>query len=545
MAKGKVKTHSDSSAPVQPRSLRSRKRGCPSEEVSETDCVQDTGGTNTAVDSTLLQFPPQESTLVSSQQHQGAEELCPTKQDHVTEEKPMDQTDVTVRDFAEQEETTATNANRDSELESSTVQTDNDAGKREEDKTELSVEECNRSPTQKGNSQHLVSVHSSEDGKESFSTALEEQGCTKENFYCDLEKNKEASPEEPITAYTADVSIITKDAAAGLPAKKKRRMGMCGLTERERSHFLKTQKRESGQKEPERAETQIDNGTADLVAQKEIISSHLLMSSFSIPEDSVSEQNEKGLELQFGNYGGEKRAQAEVCITGTSPGHKQTVDPKLHLPAEEAEEEEHMSDGRDGSALVGRSPAIPSCSNPTGDKETEGLCECETTHLELNGETLRKEGKKDELTADGTQTSASSSNSQAGGFSHGSVRLCEAAVTSAGSEKNGNCHPDEEPGASPMNTEHPLSWKTFDPYGPGCLDYVSDSQLNTISLTGEEVMEREEDPAFQAPGCHEDASDLICGLIRELSSLNRKVMVAHRELENLRRGTKSSRSSTH
>lgn len=33
----------------------------------------------------------------------------------------------------------------------------------------------------------------------------------------------------------------------------------------------------------------------------------------------------------------------------------------------------------------------------------------------------------------------------------------------------------------------------------------------------EEVVEKEED--FGSPDCHEDATDLICGLIRELSSL--------------------------
>ncbi|XP_022611413.1 uncharacterized protein LOC111229378 isoform X3 [Seriola dumerili] len=102
------------------------------------------------------------------------------------------------------------------------------------------------------------------------------------------------------------------------------------------------------------------------------------------------------------------------------------------------------------------------------------------------------------------------------------------------------CDPDDERGPSTVNTERTKTRDTTDPYGSGSLDYVSDSQLNTIVLIEEVVME-EADPG--SSDCHEDATDLICGLIRELSSLNRKVMATHRELENLRRGSKTPRSS--
>ncbi|XP_078791573.1 uncharacterized protein LOC101155010 isoform X2 [Oryzias latipes] len=76
----------------------------------------------------------------------------------------------------------------------------------------------------------------------------------------------------------------------------------------------------------------------------------------------------------------------------------------------------------------------------------------------------------------------------------------------------------------------------------GCSDDVSDSQLNTIVFT-EELME---DVDAGPSGCLEDATELLCGIISELSSANRRVMAAHRELQNLRRfKSKASRNSTH
>ncbi|KAM7008938.1 uncharacterized protein LKV04_000994 [Tautogolabrus adspersus] len=370
------------------------------------------------------------------------------------------------------------------------------------------------------------------------------------------------------------MKITTKEAAAGLPAKKKRRMGTCGLTEKERSHFLQTQKRENGQKEPERVETQIDNNTADLVAQEEILSTHVLLSSISIPVGSESEQNEAAIKLQSPNCEGDKRADADVYVAdttsdgsitvnepgcsekscgaegGTEPDPEQTADPKLDLPAEEEGEEEPMNDVTDGSVLVDQSSATASSSNLTKNKEAEDQGEFETVCQEVNGVTMTtRDEKKEELTGDdgnagGAPAGASSTESQAGGFNCGSVELCEAAVTPGGLEKDDSCEPEDDPrgGPSTVDAELPLTRDTSDPFGPGCLDYVSDSQLNTISLTEEELTEREDALAF--PDFQEDASDLICGLIRELSSLNRKVMATHRQLESLRRCTKSSRSST-
>ncbi|KAM6942345.1 uncharacterized protein PEZ65_004210 [Lycodopsis pacificus] len=284
------------------------------------------------------------------------------------------------------------------------------------------------------------------------------------------------------------------------------------------------------------------------------------------------------MKLHSSHSGGEDRAEAEVHIAATTsdgtsvvcdpgsskgtsceveadigPGPEQSGDTKSDLPAEEellgnpvqqeheggtaesvAEKpQEQIKDGEDGSAAVEQSPAITFSSNTTQSEETEKRDAIEAAPLQVSGVTRTREeelagGAEDD---DGAEAGASSTHTQSGGVS--AVQLCEAAVTPGGPEKKDSWDSDGEPGAGPstVNAEPPQSKNTTDPFGPGYLDDVSDSQLNTIILTELEVMEED----------HEDATDLICGLIRELSSLNRTVMATHRELENLRRSSKSSR----
>ncbi|XP_028446487.1 uncharacterized protein LOC114563802 isoform X1 [Perca flavescens] len=591
MAKYKAKINSSVSlAPPQTRSLRSRKRECPSDEISETEDVQaalhpqNTEGDNTAVDAALLQChqpPLQEYIMISTQQHEAAEQSCLTKQDPDTHEKHKEATDVylngTGKAFEEQEETTVTNPNNDSQPEGLSVHADNDATKSGKGKDEMTAEKCCRSPSQTCTDQFEVFLPTSEQGD---GTALDEQLVAEDNSQCNLEKKQETSREEPSRVYVA-VKEITKDAAAGLSAKKKRRMGMCGLTERERSHFLQTRKRENGQNGPERAEKQICNDTADLVAQEKIVSSTLLSYSLSIPVGSVTEQGEAEIKLQSSHCGEDDRAETEVhiavptsdgtgtvcdpgCSKGKSceveggivPDPEQTGDTKSDPPAEDellgnqeqqelegrtaeivAEKpQEQIKDGEDGSALVNQSPAFTFDSNPTENEETENWDAIKAALLQVNGATRAKDEKKEELTADagdsdGPEAVALSTDTRSAEFT--AVELCEAAVTPSGSGRKDTGDCDDKP-------EPPQTRDTADPFGSGYLDYVSDSQLNTIVMT--EVMEKEED--LGSADCHEDATDLICGLVRELSSLNRKVMATHRELENLRRGSKASRSSS-
>ncbi|XP_066516806.1 uncharacterized protein si:ch211-286b5.2 isoform X2 [Hoplias malabaricus] len=75
---------------------------------------------------------------------------------------------------------------------------------------------------------------------------------------------------------------------------------------------------------------------------------------------------------------------------------------------------------------------------------------------------------------------------------------------------------------------------------PFSLYSVTDSQLNSIALS----MELDDQPLPEGFVHQEDATELVCGLIKELSSLNRIVMAAHRETELLRHGNRSSKTST-
>lgn len=251
------------------------------------------------------QPPLQESTTISAQQHPAAEQSCLTKQDPTTEEKHAEATNVSLKNvmviaLEAQEETTVTSPNNDSKIEVFTV-TDNEAKHSGKGKEEITTVDCNKSPSQTCNDQMQ--------GDGSCATALEEQLGAKENSPCNLERNRETSHKECSIVNMPYVKDVRKEAAAVLPAKKKRRMGMCGLTEKERSHFLQTQKRENGQNGPERAEKQMCNNTADLVAQEEIISSPLLPFSLSIPEGSLTERNKAEITLQSSHCGGDDRSE--------------------------------------------------------------------------------------------------------------------------------------------------------------------------------------------------------------------------------------------
>ncbi|XP_068585078.1 break repair meiotic recombinase recruitment factor 1-like isoform X2 [Cebidichthys violaceus] len=533
MTKAKAKSSSSSSgvAPPRPRSLRSGRRERPSDDMSEIDDVQaahhqDTEGNHTTVDATLSQslHPP----------------------------------------LQEQDETNVTDPSTDSQLKGFKAHAGTDANDSGKDEEEMTAEECDASASQTSTDQLQVCVQISEEA----AAALEGQPAAEENPECHFEKNQEVSREEP--GNVTDVKETAQEAAAGPPAKKKRRMGVCGLTERERSHFLHTRKRENGQNGAERGGKQSCSNTADPVAQEEITSSS--SSSLSVPGDNVTGREK----VQCSHCGGEDRAETEVHIAATTshgtsvvsepggsegtrseveagvgPGPEQRGDTKSDLPAEEEEEEllgnqvqqehegataekpqEQVNDGGDGSAAVDQSPAITLSSHTAQSEETEDRDAIEAAPPQASGETRTGE---EELTGDAADDDGAEASStrttQAGGVS--AVQLCEAAVTPGGSEDKDSCDSDGEPGAGPptVNAEPPQTRDAADPFGSGSLDYVSDSQLNTIVLTEEVVMEEE----------HEDATDLICGLITELSSLNRKVMTSHRELENLRRSSKSSR----
>ncbi|KAB5523694.1 hypothetical protein PHYPO_G00155470 [Pangasianodon hypophthalmus] len=101
---------------------------------------------------------------------------------------------------------------------------------------------------------------------------------------------------------------------------------------------------------------------------------------------------------------------------------------------------------------------------------------------------------------------------------------CDTSVNPSVAEQQ-VCNPSSTPAASELPQETDLSV-------PSLLYSMTDSQLHKIALS----MELEDEPIPEGCDQQEDATELVRGLIGELSSLNRTVMAAHREMELLRRG---------
>lgn len=245
-----------------------------------------------------LPSPVQES-VTSAQQDQAAEQ----QQDATTEEKHVQGTSFyseneVVKAIKEQEETTVTNPKNDSQLASLTVHTEDDTIKNGKDEKEKIAEECNQSASPACTDQRQVLLPAPEQGDISCVTAMGELVVERENSHCDLERNPETSQEETSQEEASqdvcmvDVKEITM-ADLAMPVRKKRRMGMCGLTEKERGYILQTQKRENGQERLRRVERQMSNSKADLSAEEEIISAPP-----PIPTASVTEPREVEIKSQ-------------------------------------------------------------------------------------------------------------------------------------------------------------------------------------------------------------------------------------------------------
>ncbi|XP_059410799.1 uncharacterized protein si:ch211-286b5.2 isoform X2 [Carassius carassius] len=73
-----------------------------------------------------------------------------------------------------------------------------------------------------------------------------------------------------------------------------------------------------------------------------------------------------------------------------------------------------------------------------------------------------------------------------------------------------------------------------DPSSPSSVHSVTDSQLNNIPLSLEDL------PISEASGDLEDATELVCGLIRDIASLNHLLMDARRQIAFGQQGRKPS-----
>lgn len=239
--------------------------------------------------STPLQCPQSPVQECANQQDRGLEQSCATE-----EEK-----DAGYNTNVELTEHDVTNHPNNSQLEDFQVLTENDTNKSGVNEEETGSDECQRH--QMRSDQVQVASPITKEGDQSCATALN----AKENS--DVERNQQTGPEEPVNVCTEDVNELIKEATAGLPAKKKRRMGMCGLTEKERCHFLLAQKHENGQNRKDKVEKHICDSTAEPAA----VGNNSSPSPSSPPSIAADRQNvelsEEALKLQSSHCEGDER----------------------------------------------------------------------------------------------------------------------------------------------------------------------------------------------------------------------------------------------
>ncbi|XP_043970261.1 uncharacterized protein si:ch211-286b5.2 isoform X1 [Gambusia affinis] len=533
-------------APPQTRSLRSKKRTCPTDESSQTQEVQvvplqkDAGGDIKEAEKMLQRTYLQESAAVPNIQHEGEEQLSLSKADENNSEE-VDATDVA---NSGKEETPVCDPSHRFELETCCEQT-NDCT----NANKTGSGECSRSP---GLPQMFVPT--AEDDRKPNCDVLEKQVVREE---CSNLKRSQDPNDNKSSCGTADV----KESAAGLPAKKKRRMGMCGLTEKERSHFLQAQQRESVEDGAGKA---VCDETADSLASEDDVPPNHLHST--PPHASADVREEREEEPQPDDHQAETEVHSSVTdtdetTTARNPGCSEErdseakdgslTDPELNGNTESIQ----LAQEGEGKHL--ENPQPPKVKDAALAPEIQTKTEEDLSPREQKNslhafiakqqeesdadaarpQTCSANGTTDEskleVTDSGGEEGASSAATQS------AESNCEASLAPTAQQMSNSCDPnDDDADAAVPSVVHTERAPTRNPEnlsGSGVLDDVSDSQLNTIVLI--EEMKEGPDPS----GHLEDATELICGLIRELSSLNRKVMVAHRELENLRR--KPSRSS--
>lgn len=235
----------------------------------------------------LPQSPLQELTMISVVQGQGMEQSSLIKQDASIETK-VEGTGVYLENeaFKGEEETIVNNPHNHSELESLRLHTEDNTTKNGKDKEEKEADECNLSQT--CTDQHKFFLPTSEEADGSCAAALDELD-TSEN----IERGQETSQDEHSNVCIGKVKEVIKKAVEGFPAKKKRRMGTCGLTEMERCHFLQTNKRGNGQNGTEGIERQINNDKDHVIS---LLS--LPFSPLHIPVASIAEPREGETQVQ-------------------------------------------------------------------------------------------------------------------------------------------------------------------------------------------------------------------------------------------------------
>nr|XP_046189885.1 cyclic nucleotide-gated cation channel beta-1 [Oncorhynchus gorbuscha]XP_046189886.1 cyclic nucleotide-gated cation channel beta-1 [Oncorhynchus gorbuscha]XP_046189888.1 cyclic nucleotide-gated cation channel beta-1 [Oncorhynchus gorbuscha]XP_046189889.1 cyclic nucleotide-gated cation channel beta-1 [Oncorhynchus gorbuscha] len=605
----KKQKQTTSFTPPQPRSLRSRKRKCsdeseesaPSGETVEAQPShpeqQDTEGTvlNTTSPPKDLHCPLTACTTHPSQQaNKAGDTTAPKQEGDPVEESPVvtgfegEQVIGGAVEGAGTEESVPTNQDGGDSVESSVK---DDEGREEEDIKTQSFLSFPPHPLTVAQPQPQPSLLPSKEvnvGDGDSQTDKEEEQCGEKNpkpntEELDSEQQEAIDDRGVCLGGGREGPPVEEDRSVEEPVKKRRRrMGMCGLGERERrgieeqwqkerksvteggregEEMVLVRKAEEEKVEKEREEDigqsgDSGGGCANLVAVEGTTaasSSDPSLLSFNSPsaplgrttEQRKEEEKEEGEKLDEEQhadpsevaYSGTEQVTGEGLRTGLE------VDPLSEQPVVLVEEEldtegvvEKNQEGDRGGCGSNepeesppRAPTPSSTTTPTSIPLEAG------TEREHHGEVQSSPTQREGGAEDGAGTVALILSPADRGESTmppttkpgpGREGHNQAPVTPGGSEENNHS-------TTPDLTRDNDDAAVVDPFGVLPLDDVSDSQLNTITLTEKEEEEKEEG--------HEDATELVCGLIRELSYLNRVVMATHRELESLRRGNKTAR----
>ncbi|XP_019744702.1 uncharacterized protein LOC109527306 isoform X2 [Hippocampus comes] len=453
---------------------------------------------STDVDHTFLQ----QMSIVISVQDQAAAQSSLTKPDVIPDKKVDESSvdDIVIK----QQEATVTHPISDFQRQISPLSDDSKSTK---DKEEEKMTKCERTLSQ------TCTQLTSDKADQSCSTAFEDQQRTKNNLQSDLVRNQKVSPPAPCSECMGNSKDDKVESVTEEPAKKRKRMGMCGLTEKERSHFLQISRNVNGQNSRLKVERQIAINKAEI--ESSLLQSSLLPTPVAVIADP---REEEVLHSSQDNA----TDRPKTAIHMPEEGSVLAPDPTLSNSNPPVMEKEYCLENPNPQEVDCGSSRLTSC-------------DVEVQYVAITPDEKMQDVCGDAVDCEEDKADALSVRTQEGDCS---AKLCEAAPSGV-SETNDMPGHDNQHCSGAVNTEHPSTMSPDDFLGSGCFDFVSDSQLYNIQLIEEqEIKEKVVEPS----GREEDASVLICGLIKELSFLNRTVMAARREIEHLRRGSKKSRN---
>ncbi|XP_049575821.1 uncharacterized protein [Syngnathus scovelli] len=457
MPESSTKNHNEGgSGPPQLPSLRTRKR--PSDNLSSTD-----------IDHTF-----QKVSIVISVQDQKVAQSSLTKLDVISDEN-VDQSELN-DPVKKKQETTVSHPISDSQLGMSPVRDDTMSGK-DKDEDQM-TEKCDQILSQ--TEQNQVFPLTSKDSGHLCSTALEDQQRTNNGLQCNLVRNQKVSLGAQSDESMGDSKDDKTETVTEEPTKKRKRMGMCGLTEKERSHFLQTTKTVNGQNSRQKVERQTSTNKVD-------IESSLLPPSLVSTLVTITTELRKEEVLHTSQDSAVDRPVTELHIPDTPSNGCDVVSKSSCLNGER-----HVR--KEGSVLAPDPTVDTESAPPAMEKEHHleksnplevdcGSFSLTSSDVEVQCVSIGTDEKMHDLHGDAMdceedKADALSVNTQEG---HCRVKLCEV-IPSGGSETNNMVGHDDERCPGAVNTKQPQTINSSDSLGSGCFDFVSDSQLNNIEL---------------------------------------------------------------